>query len=63
MGGELLCVVSVLAGGQGGSGDRTFLRGVAVNLRPPWLSLQGGGGGDGGRGGGGTLRSVWFRGT
>lgn len=30
-GGELLCVVDVLAGGQGGSEDRTSLRGVAVN--------------------------------
>lgn len=31
LGGELLCVVDVLAGGQGGSEDRTSLRGVAVN--------------------------------
>lgn len=32
-GGGLLCVVDVLAGGQGGGGseDRTSLRGVAVN--------------------------------
>lgn len=31
LGGELLCVVDVLAGGRGGSEDRTSLRGVAVN--------------------------------
>lgn len=30
-GGGVLCVVDVLAGGQGGSEDRTSLRGVAVN--------------------------------
>lgn len=62
LGGDLLCVVDVLAGGQGGSEDRTSLRGVAVNPWPRWLSLQGGGG-LGGGGWGGTPRSVWFRGT
>lgn len=50
LGGVLLCVVDVLAAGQGESEDRTSLRGVAVNPWPRWLSLQGGGGWGGGKG-------------
>lgn len=49
-GGALLCVVDMPAAGQGESEDRTSLRGVAVNLWPRWLSLQGGGSQGGGRG-------------